>query len=583
MSKHAPFTASMPLLRRVFRDYLWAHRYNIAFALSLMVLSAGMVALQVWILQDVIDKIFVAKQASYLLPLGLGVILIFVVNGFANWGHTVLLAKTSFAVVTELQHQLFNNMLQQDLRYYHERSSGQLSSYLISDIIQLRGSMIEGVMAIVKNIFTLVFLVGVMFSRNPKLALLAFIIFPPTGYFVAHVGKKLRRIAGSTQNDIAQFSGLLNQSFQGIRQVKSYTAEGHERTRIGRYIDSINRLSMKSVRTSTLTIPLSECLAGAAIALVIFYGGSQVITGQNTTGNFFSFIAAFFMAYEPMKRLAKSNNTMQVGLAATQRVFEALDHRPEIISPADAPALVIKNPNITFENVSFTYPDGTMALQDFSAVIQAGKKTALVGPSGSGKSTLLQLLLRFYDVNQGRILIDGQDIRQVDISSLRQHLGFVSQDIFIFDDSVSANIAYGVQHAQEKEIQNAATQAAAHSFIQRLENGYQTRLGEFGVRLSGGQKQRIAIARAILKNAPILLLDEATSALDTESEQLVTEALNHLQAGRTTLVVAHRLTTIKDADEILVLQNGRLIAQGTHDQLLSQPGLYPSLYAGIER
>lgn len=574
--------SSLQLLKRMYRHYVWEHRFRILGAIALMLVSAGMVALQVWILQDVIDKIFVAKQASWLMPLGVGVILIFVVNGFASWGHTVLLAKTSYTIVARMQHELFNNIMRQDVKYFHQNTSGSLSAYLISDITILRGSLLDGVMTMMKNMFTLVFLVGVMFSRNPKLALLAFVIFPPTGYFVAQIGKKLRRIAGSTQNDVAQLSGLLNQSFQGIRQVKAYTAEGNEQSRIGRYIDSLNKLSIKSVRTGTLTMPMSECLAGAAIALVIFYGGSQVISGFNTTGNFFSFIAAFFMAYEPLKRLAKSNNILQVGLAASQRVFEALDHQPEIVSPPHAPALIVKNPEIVFDQVNFTYPDGTVALRDFSVTVHAGKKTALVGPSGSGKSTLLQLLLRFYDVTSGRILIDGQDIRDVNITSLRQHLGFVSQDIFIFDDTVAANIAYGMQNASQEAIAAAARQAAAQEFIERLDQGYQTRLGEFGVKISGGQKQRIAIARAILKDAPILLLDEATSALDTESEQLVTEALNQLQQHRTTLVVAHRLSTIKDADDILVLQHGQLVAQGNHQALLSQPGLYPTLYAGLE-
>ena len=415
--------SSFQLIKRIYGTYVWDYRFQLGSAIFLMLLSAGMVALQVWILQGVIDKIFVAKQASYLLPLGLSVIVIFVVNGFATWGHTLLLSKTSLAVVARLQHQVFDTILHQDLNYFHKNTSGSLSSYLISDIGLLRGSMIDGVMTVIKNIFTLVFLVGVMFTRNLHLALIAFFIFPPTGYFVARVGKKLRRISGTTQNDIATFSGLLNQSFQGIRQVKSYTAEENEKNRIGHYIDSLYRLSIKSLRTSLLTIPLSECLAGAAIALIVFYGGSEVIKGYNTTGNFFSFIAAFLMAYDPLKRLAKSNGLLQAGLGATQRIFDALDHKPTIVSPPQAPAMIITKPEIIFENVNFTYPDGTVALHDFSATVQAGKKTALVGPSGSGKSTLLQLLLRFYDPTSGRVLIDGQDIRSVDITSLRQHLG----------------------------------------------------------------------------------------------------------------------------------------------------------------
>ena len=575
------FTDSAPLLKRLYRDYMQDQRGRLLAAVALMATAALMVASQVWILQDVIDQIFVMKRASYLLPLGFGVILIFVASGFATWGHTLFLAKVSYSVVSKIQHQLFENLLRQDIAYFQSRSSGTLSAYLISDITLLRGAMIEGVMNMIKNCFTLVFLIGVMFTRNWQLALLAFIVFPPTGIFVSRVGKRLRKIAINTQNDIAQLSGLVSQSFQGIRQVKAYTAEKSEIKRIGHYIDSVYRLSIKTVRTGNLIVPLSEFLAGAAIALVIFYGGSQVIDGTNTTGNFFSFIAAFFMAYEPLKRLAKANNVLQAVLAATTRIFEALDEKPTITLDPYASTLRVTQAEIVFDQVNFAYPDGTVALRDFSATIQSGRKTALVGPSGSGKSTLLQLLLRFYDVTSGRILIDGQDIRQVDLNTLRQSLGFVSQDIFIFDDTVAANISYGQPGAEPRAIVQAAKQAAAHSFVEKLEHGYNTRLGEFGVKLSGGQKQRIAIARAILKNAPILLLDEATSALDTESEQLVTEALNTLQKDRTTLVVAHRLSTIKDADHILVLQNGTLVSQGTHESLLSQPGLYPTLYAGL--
>ncbi len=328
-------------------------------------------------------------------------------------------------------------------------------------------------------------------------------------------------------------------------------------------------------------MPMSELLSGAAIAMIVIYGGSQVIHGISTPGKFFSFIGAFIMAYEPLKRLAKMNAGLQIGLAASLRVFEAIDTPQKILDKPQAQALAIKEPSVVFDRVTFAYPDGTLALKDVSFTAPAGKKTALVGPSGGGKSTCLQLILRFFDIQSGRILIDGQDIRDVTVESLRNALGYVTQDVFIFDETVNKNIAYARDHATQAEIIEAARKAAAHDFITRLEHGYETRVGELGTKLSGGQKQRVAIARAILKSARILLLDEATSALDNESEKLVTEALNTLEAGRTTLVVAHRLSTIRDADQIIVLDQGGVSAVGTHDQLMARGGLYPSLYASM--
>lgn len=569
---------SWPLMRRILREYLLPRWKQLALAMSLMALASATAAGQAYLLEPIINKIFVNKMQHYLLPIGLALLLVFILRGVANWGQNIIMAYIGQDIVGSIQSQIFSKLIRQDMAYFQKHPAGTLSSLLISDVMVMRWAMGDTLTGFGKNFLTLIFLVGVMFHQDWKLSLIAFVVFPPSGYAVSKIGKRLRQVAHSTQVQYSFLNGLLNQSFMGVRQVKSYNAEEHEDKRIQQTVSRLTSLNNKTARVSGLAIPFSELLSGTVICLIIFYGGSQVIAGESTAGQFLSFIAAFIMAYEPLKRLGKINAGLQVGLAAAGRVFEAIDMEPEIVSAPNAPKLVVKTPSVTFENVTFRYPDGTLALNNVSFHVPAGQKAALVGPSGSGKSTCLQLLMRFFDIESGRILVDGQDIRTVDIHSLREVMGFVSQDVFIFDDTVNDNIAYANTNATQDMIVAAAKKAAAHEFIQKLEDGYNTRLGEMGTKLSGGQKQRLAIARAILKDAPILLLDEATSALDTESEKLVTEALQHLEEDRTTLVVAHRLSTIRDAAQIIVMQNGKVVASGNHDALMSGGGLYPSLY-----
>lgn len=571
---------SWPLMRRLAHDYLAVRWRKIAVAMSLMGVASGMTAAQAFLLEPIINKIFVGRMEQYLLPIGLAVVVVFVVRGFATWGHTVMMAYVGQDIVGTIQSQIFSHLIRQDISYFQKHSAGRLSSLLISDVMMMRMIMADTLTNFGKNVLTLFFLIGVMFYQDWRLSLIAFVVFPPAGFIVSKIGRRLREVAYSTQEQQGFLSGLLNQSFLGIRQVKAYNAEEYEDRRIEGTLGRITKLSNKAARVSSLATPFSELLSGAAIALIVCYGGSQVIAGHSTPGKFLSFIGAFVMAYEPLKRLAKMNAGVQTGLAAASRVFDALDEKPVVINAPDARELVVREPSVVFEDVCFTYPDGTVALDHVSFTAKAGQKTALVGPSGSGKTTCLQLLLRYFDVDSGRILIDGQDIREVDIHSLRHALGFVSQDVFIFADSITENIAYSQGDMPPETIAEAARQAAAHEFITKLEHGYDTQVGEMGTKLSGGQKQRIAIARAILKNAPILLLDEATSALDNESEKLVTEALGHLQQDRTTLVVAHRLSTIRDADRIIVLNGGRVAACGTHEELMAQSdSLYQGLYA----
>jgi subfamily B ATP-binding cassette protein MsbA len=373
------------------------------------------------------------------------------------------------------------------------------------------------------------------------------------------------------------FTILLHQIFQGMRVVKAYAMEKYEQKRAYRLIDCISQLNIKGGRVRAASHPIMETLGGCAIVIVILYGGTQVIGGNRTTGTFISFITALLLAYEPMKRLAGLNASLQEGLAAAWRVFEAIDLKPAILSPPKAPALHVTKGEIALKEVCFSYPNGKKAVKDISLTLKAGQRIALVGPSGSGKSTLLNLIPRFYDVTAGRIEIDGKDIRDVTLSSLRSHVALVSQEVILFDDTVRANIAYGRWGASEEEIINAAKAAAAHTFIKALPEGYDTIVGEQGVRLSGGQRQRLSIARAMLKNAPLLLLDEATSSLDTASERQVQAALNRLMEGRTTIVVAHRLSTVVDADMIYVIEEGEVSEKGTHLELLENNKTYAKL------
>ncbi len=551
-------------------------------ALVLMGVASATTAGQAYLLEPIINKIFVNKSAEYLLPISLAVVALFAVRGLAILGNVIIMSYIGYDIVNAIQKRMFDRLVRQDMEFFQKNSAGSLISLMVSDVMQMRSVTAEMMTGLGKNVLTLIFLVGVMFYQDWKLSLIALLVLPPAMAVMLFFGRRLRKVARSTQEEQAQLSSLFNQSFLGMRQVKAYNAEDYENERIDGALLRMLRLGRKTARVMGLSQPFSEVLAGVAIALIVLYGGSQVIDGTSTPGKFFSFIGAFVMANEPIKRLAKLGATMQVGMAAAARVFAAIDLPLQVRDAPKAVPLIVRQPTITFEKVSFAYPDGQKALDNVSFHVAAGQKAALVGPSGSGKTTCLQLLLRFFDVDSGRILIDGQNIRDVTVKSLRDALALVTQDAFIFDDTVAENIAYSQGHdVPMARIEEAARKAAAHEFITRMESGYETRLGELGSRLSGGQKQRISIARAILKDAPILLLDEATSALDTESEKLVTDGLAALQKGRTTLVVAHRLTTIRDADQIIVMDHGRVVSSGAHDSLMTQGGLYPLLYQSM--
>jgi subfamily B ATP-binding cassette protein MsbA len=393
------------------------------------------------------------------------------------------------------------------------------------------------------------------------------------------IGRHIRKVSGRTQAQVGRLTTLLDETFQGVRYVKAYAMEAYEKLRAGQAIEAVFRLNYKGARTRSLLHPIMEVLGGLAIVAVLLYGGHQVIAGTKAPGSFFAFITALLLAYEPVKRLAKLNANLQEGLAAAVRVFALLDREPEIRNAPGAAPLSIKGGSIGFEGVTFSYDAASPALHDVSLEVPAGKTVALVGPSGAGKSTIMNLIPRFYDVDAGRVTIDGQDLRGLTLQSLRAQIALVSQEILLFDDTIRANIAYGRPEASEAEIAAAAAAAGVEGFVSELPQGLETPVGPRGDMVSGGQRQRIAIARAMLKSAPILLLDEATSSLDSESERQVQQALTQLMAGRTTLVIAHRLSTVVGADIIYVVEDGRIVESGSHAALLARAGPYARLYA----
>ena len=544
-----------------------------------MALVAGATGLSAYLMKPVINDVFLDKNRDLLVPISLAVILTFLVKGLANYGQAVLMSFVGQRIITDTQHRLYAHLSRLELGFFHDNPTGNLISRFTIDINMMRGAVSNVLTGLGKDFLTLVALVGVMFWQDWMLALIAFVVFPIAILPIVKLGRRMRKVTVNTQEEMGQFTTLLEQTFQGARVVKAYGMEEYEKTRVKNIAERIFKLVFKAARIRSLSSPIMETLGGLAVALVIFYGGLRVIENSMDPGSFFSFITALLLAYEPMKRLANLNAALQEGLAGAQRLFALLDREPFIQEIPDAPDLAISGGALHLEHVKFSYAAGQPALDDVSIDVPAGKTVALVGPSGAGKSTILNLIPRFYDVDDGKILIDGKNVTGVTFNSLRSGIALVSQDVTLFDDTIRANIAYGRPDATEGEIIEAAKNAAAHEFIEEMPDGYDTYVGERGTKVSGGQRQRLAIARAMLKNAPILLLDEATSALDTESERHVQGALKKLMQGRTTLVIAHRLSTVMDADLIHVINQGKLAESGSHDELIAKDGLYAKLYA----
>ncbi|HOW57453.1 MAG TPA: ABC transporter transmembrane domain-containing protein, partial [Smithellaceae bacterium] len=520
---------------------------------------------------------FLGKNATALQWIPLAVIGIFLLKGACNYGQTILMSFIGLRIVTNLRNQLYDQIQKQSLAFFTQHPTGILMSRITNDVVSIQAASSEAVTSLIKDTFTLVSLIGVIFYTDWKLAIVAMIVFPLTIYPISRLGKKMRKVATSTQVTMGTLSSLLQETISGTRIVKAFGMEKYENERFAAENERLFKFNMKAVSVNAISHPLMEFLGGLGIAAVIFYGGYNVVQGNSTPGTFFSFLAALLMLYEPVKRLTNVNNTINQGIAGAERVFAIIDRVPDIADKPAAVELPVITQGIDIENVTFCY-EKTPVLRNINLSIRAGEVVAFVGMSGGGKTSLVNLIPRFYDVTSGRILIDGHDIREVSLQSLRSRIAIVTQQTILFNDSVRNNIAYGDIERTEEDIINAARAANAHNFIMKLPHGYDTNIGELGTKLSGGEKQRISIARALLKDAPILILDEATSSLDTEAEIEVQEALDNLMKGRTTLVIAHRLSTIRNADRIIALVNGEIIEEGNHETLLAKKGEYYRLY-----
>jgi subfamily B ATP-binding cassette protein MsbA len=578
-AKNSILRQDLQRVKRLSKEYIFPHAKTFAISIILMMIIAGTTAIHAWLVKPALDSVFVKKDASMLLLIPVAILLVTIIKAFATYFQLLTMNLVTMRIAADMRKTLYAHFINSDIAVLHGSSSGNMVSSVINEINTIVGAMSTVLNGSIKQFFTLIFLVALMFKQSVTLSLIAFVGFPLAAYPIYKIGKKLRHLSIGNQSTAQQFTSQMSDTLQYSKLVKAYNCEDFEIKRMGNIIDDMFKIGRKISKMSLIASPFVEMLGGIGVALVIWYGGHQVLTGETTPGAFFSFFTAMLMAYRPLKTVSSMNSGIQMGLAATERFYAALDQKPTITDKPNA--LEIKNikGNIKFENVTFQYNDNKIALNNVNLEIPAGKTIALVGHSGGGKSTTMNMILRFYDPNSGRILLDGTDIKDLTIKSVRGSMAVVNQEVMLFDDTVLENIRYGKENATEEEIIKAAILAEADEFIKELPNGYKTAIGQNGIRLSGGQRQRIAIARAILYNAPILLLDEATSALDPISEHAIKKALKTLMKDRTTVVIAHRLSTVIHADCIYVVSDGKIIESGKHQELLERGGNYANLYS----
>ncbi len=572
-----PFKALLRPRYRYLLTLIKENRLRLFIAMLCMLAVAGATSATAFLVKPVLDEIFVKKDAVMLRLLPFGVIVIYLLRGLGLYGNAYLMNYVGESIIRRLRNRLFDQMMDLPLSFFQSERTGVLMSRITNDVNIIKSMVSDAVTSSLRDVFTIIGLTAVIFYRDWKMALFAMIILPLAFFPIVEFGKRVRRFSTGAQEAMAELNSFLHETFFGNKIVKAFGMEEREKQRFYLKTQELFRLDMKQVVARSLSAPVMETLAGLGIAFIIWYGGSQVINGTSTAGTFFSFTAAVLMLYDPVKKMTKLNNTIQRGLAAADRVFDIIERESDIREVPD-PVVIQPGPHrVSFENVALAYGDA-VALRDINLDVRKGEIVALVGQSGGGKTSLVNLIPRFYDVTGGAVRIDGLDIRESSIRSLRDQIAIVTQDTILFNDTVAANIAYGRPDADMAEIEHVAGAAYALDFIHRLPYGFDTPIGELGGQLSGGQRQRLCIARALLKNAPILILDEATSALDTESEMLVQKALENLMKGRTTFVIAHRLSTISHAHRILVIVDGQIVEEGEHDALLARKGEYYKLH-----
>ncbi len=566
------------LIRRLITEQGLQHWRRYAVAFTLMAISAGATAASAWLLGEVINQTYVNRSINGIVILSLAIIVLFTLKGAATYGHTVILSKISNAILASNQRRLFAKLMRENVGFYSERHSSEFLARLTAGAQSVTQVLSLLINAVGRDFLSLVALAAVMVIQDPWMSLSGLLIAPPALFVIRKLVKRIKGLAHNQFTGTADILETMQESLQGIRTVKAFTLEDTMQARIDKNIGLVEANANKMARVQSRSSPLMETLGGFAIAGCLMYGGYRIIATGATPGQFFSFITAFLLAYEPAKRLARLNIELNSYLIGARKLLEIVDSPASEPDDSDKPALKLTEAKVEFRDVTFAYRGNETVLNRMSFVAEPGKVTALVGPSGGGKSTVLALLLRLYEAKFGAIVIDGQIISDVSRRSLRQQTAYVGQDVYLFRDTIRENIAFGKAGASDEEIVNAAKAACAHDFIMSFPLGYDTPVGEHGTQLSGGQRQRIAIARALVKDAPIILLDEATAALDSESEKQVQEAIEHLCQNRTTIVIAHRLHTIMHADQILVVENGTIVETGRHDDLLRRGGRYASFF-----